>query len=173
MIRNVHRRHIHGDVAGVGALLDSLSAKDDRLWPRHGWPRMRLDQPLGLGAAGGHGPVRYVVAEYEPGQSVKFRFTGPAGFNGHHGFTVMAAGEGRVVLTHELIMTVTGVARLTWPLFYRPLHDSLIEESLDRAEAEMGRPPLTPSERSPWVRILRSAVSLPAARALGRRSRHR
>lgn len=148
----------------VGELLDSLSTRQDRLWPRGQWPPMRLDKPLGIGASGGHGPVRYVVIAFEPGRSIRFRFTGPVGFHGHHAFVISeTADDASVLLTHELVMSVTGLARVTWPLFFRPLHDALIEESLDRAESEVGRPPESRARRSLWTRMLRFATSLPSA----------
>lgn len=159
MIENVHERQVRASPAAVGELLDSLSAKDDRLWPRGEWPSMRLDKPLQVGAAGGHGPVRYVVESYEPGRSVRFRFTAPSGFHGHHTFTISEGAGGSAVLRHELTMTVTGWSRITWPLFFRPLHDALIEDSFDRAESEVGKPPSVPARRSRWVRVLRSLAS--------------
>lgn len=162
MIQNVHQRYVRASAGSVGDLLDSLSTKHDRLWPRGQWPSMRLDRPLGIGASGGHGPVRYVVDAYEPGRSVSFQSTGPSGFHGHHAFAVSeTADEATVLLTHELMMTVTGSARVTWPLFFRPLHDALIEESFDRAESEVGNPPEVPSKRPLWTRTLRLVTSLP------------
>lgn len=167
MVRNVHQRRIRGSAAAVGALLDSLSTGHDRLWPRDEWPPMRLDGPLGVGASGGHGPVRYVVVAYQPGQLVRFRFTRPAGFHGHHAFVVSeSSNDANVILRHELTMSVTGFARLTWPLFFRPLHDALIEESLDRAETQTGHPPEVPAKRSLWTRMLRSAAPLPTSSAV-------
>lgn len=165
MIRNVHQRYVQASAGTVGEVLDSLSAKQDRLWPRGQWPSMRLDGPLGVGASGGHGPVRYVVDGYERGRSVRFRFTGPSGFHGHHAFTISeTADEANVLLRHELTMTVSGAARLMWPLFFRPLHDALIEESFDRVEAEVGNPPETPAQRSLRVRALRFVTLLPNSR---------
>ncbi len=67
-IRNVHTRALDATAAEVGALLDGLAGPDDRLWPNGRWPAMRLDGPLEPGSRGGHGPVRYAVAERgEPG----------------------------------------------------------------------------------------------------------
>lgn len=121
---------------------------------------MRLDRPLGVGAAGGHGPVHYVVEAYEPGRSVTFRFTKPSGFHGHHRFVVAEMADvSTVSLRHELVMTLTGIDRITWPLFFRPLHDALIEESLDRGELAVGSRPDPPAKRSLWVRALRSLWS--------------
>jgi|SRR5690625_135111 len=44
---------------------------------------------------------------------------------------------------------------MTWPIFFRPLHDSLIEEAFDKATRELDLPLITPHRRSTWVRLLR------------------
>jgi hypothetical protein len=150
MIRNVHERPLDTDPAAVGALIDSLAGPGDRLWPRRRWPAMRFDRPLGVGAVGGHGPIRYAVEEYEPGVRIRFRFSAPAGFRGYHEYE---ATPGR--LTHRLVMTTHGLARLSWPLVFRPLHDALIEDSLDTAERSLGLGPRRPAQWSAWVRMLR------------------
>lgn len=142
----------------MGAVLDSLSSAEDRLWPRGEWPSMRLDRPLGVGAAGGHGPVRYTVSAYEPARRVLFTFTGPRGFNGTHCFEITEAPGGGTLLRHELLMRPTGAARLSWPLFFRPLHDAVIEESFDRAERAVGIQPVG-HRRSLWVRALRQTFA--------------
>ncbi|MBI5092684.1 MAG: SRPBCC family protein, partial [Candidatus Hydrogenedentes bacterium] len=69
-ITNIHEREMQAAPESVGALLDSLSSPADALWPRRSWPPMILDRPLSVGATGGHGPVRYVVDSYTPGQAV-------------------------------------------------------------------------------------------------------
>lgn len=159
MIHNVHEREIAAPAGEVGLLIDSLGSKEDRLWPRSEWPAMRLNGPLGVGAAGGHGPVRYVVTCYEPGRRVEFEFMGPAGFNGWHSFTAIRRAENATLLRHELDLWPSGAAVLTWPIFFRPLHDALIEEGLDRAERECGASPAFPWRRSVWTRILRASFS--------------
>jgi hypothetical protein len=161
-VRNVHERVLDVPVSRVGALLDGLSSSDDALWPRGQWPAMRLDRPLAVGAAGGHGPIRYVVERYEPGVTVRFRFTAPPGFHGTHGFDVEPLGAGRTRLRHVLEMQTTGSARVSWPMVFRPLHDALIEDALDRAAESVG---ITPSRRewSWWVRRLRRPLSRPVA----------
>lgn len=169
MVHNVHEREIAARRETVGALIDSLGSKADRLWPREAWPAMRLDAPLGVGAAGGHGPVRYTVTRYEPGLRVEFRFTGPAGFHGHHAFVASARAEGSTLLRHELTLSPTGPAIVTWPLFFRPLHDALIEECLDRAEHECGTPPRRPYRRTAWTKLLRASFAAQLARRRGRR----
>lgn len=157
-IRNVHERILPRPAAKVGPLLDGLSSAGDRLWPGGAWPPMRFDAPLGVGARGGHGPIRYEVERYEPGRSVRFRFRAPRGFRGFHGFEVLERRNGSCVLRHTLEMDVVGSARLSWPLVYRPLHDALLEDVLARAQAQLG---LTPEVRrwSLWVRGLRAALS--------------
>ncbi len=157
MVHNVHERSIVAPVDDVGQLIDSLSSKNDRLWPLDHWPAIRLNGPLRPGAAGGHGPVRYVVTRYEPGRRVDFRFTRPTGFNGQHSFTVTSHTKDSTLLRHELTMSPTGMAMVTWPLFFRPLHDALIEESLDRAEQECTASLSPRHRRSSWVKLLRAS----------------
>ncbi len=120
---NIHEKHLARSLDQVGALIDSLASAQDRLWPYSLWPRMRFDSALGVGAVGGHGPVRYAVGAYQPGRSIRFDFLAPAGFHGHHGFTVEEA-DGGTLLRHTVEMDVGGSAMLTWPLIFRPLHDA-------------------------------------------------
>jgi hypothetical protein len=157
-VRNVHQRSFDVPPARIAILLDGLASKEDRLWPSSRWPRMRLDRPLQTGAAGGHGPVRYEVEAYEPGRMVRFRLRAPSGFDGVHGFDVVAAGTG-TTLRHVLEMKARGQALITWPLLFRPLHDALVEDCLDDAARAVGG---TPAARpwSPWVRVLRRAFRL-------------
>jgi hypothetical protein len=119
---------------------------------------MAFDRPLGVGAQGGHGPIRYFVETYTPGVAIRLRFTGPKGFNGFHEYdTITVPGE-PVILRHTIRMTTHGLARLSWPLIYRPLHDALLEDSLARAQHSLG---LSPEIRgwSFWTRLLRRLVS--------------
>jgi hypothetical protein len=118
---------------------------------------MRFDRALSVGAVGGHGPIRYVIEAYEPSRRICFRFTAPRGFDGTHAFEVREAG-GRVRLEHVLLMQTTGPARLTWPLVFRPLHDALLEDALDRAERTLTGAVRTPARWSPYVRALRTAL---------------
>ena len=158
-VLNIHERELEADPAAVGALIDSLSAREDRLWPKHAWPRMAFDRPLGVDARGGHGPIRYVVEAYTPGRSIRFRFTGPKRFDGFHGYEVARGrSESSIVLRHTLKMTTHGLAMVSWPLVYRPMHDALLEDSLTLAQASLGLPPdIRPW--SLWVKMLRWGVS--------------
>jgi hypothetical protein len=59
-------------------------------------------------------------------------------------------------LRHVLEGHTTGWMRLLWPLLYRPLHNALIDDSLDRAEHALGG--RTHQAPRPWslrVRMLR------------------
>ena len=157
-VRNVHERTFAATSSEVGRLVDSLASDDDRLWPRDRWPAMRFDRPLAVGAVGGHGPIRYVVETYAPGESIRFRFTGPRGFDGFHAFQVDIVDGRAARLRHELVMTTHQLAIVSWPLVFRPLHDALIEDALDRAAESLGEAPRR-ATWSPWVRALRSALS--------------
>lgn len=155
MVANVHQRRYAAASADVVALVFTLASKDDRLWPYESWPRMRLDPGLVVGAGGGHGPVRYRVERIEPTGEVVFRFTGPSGFDGWHAFSVVEVAPAATMLRHELRMRVRGLALLSWPLFFRPLHDALIEEAFDKAARELeDSSPRTPHRRSSGVRLL-------------------
>ena len=153
-VRNVHERHINAPVSRVGELLDGLASEHDCLWPADRWPAMRFDCGLAKNALGGHGPIRYSVASYQAGRAVRFRFTKPVGFDGHHGFDVEESGPDGARLRHVVEMDVKGRAALRWHLVIRSLHDALIEDSLDRAQRWNGERP-EPREWSLWVRFLR------------------
>ncbi|HYD30014.1 MAG TPA: hypothetical protein VEB64_04050 [Azospirillaceae bacterium] len=153
-IRNVHCRMLPTSLKAAGKLIDGLASDEDRLWPWERWPAMRFDGPLAVGAKGGHGPVRYTIQVYEPGRSILFRFSAPTGFVGTHGFSVESADSGKVRLMHTLDMVAVGPARLSWPLVFRPLHDALLEDALDKAECSLGGQP-TAARWSPYVWALR------------------
>lgn len=159
LIRNVHERRLAGTPAVVGELLDSLASDDDRLWPHRRWPPMQLDKGLGLGSRGGHGPVRYEVARYEAGRLAAFAFTPDFGIVGEHRCEVIDEPEGTALLRHTLEGRATGWMRLGWPLAIRWLHDALIEDAFDRAEAQVKGERWTPSSLPSHVRLLRWMVS--------------
>lgn len=167
-VRNVHERVLEAPASRVGELLDGLSSPEDALWPRQDWPAMRFDRPLGVGAVGGHGPIRYTVEAYAPGNRVELRFTAPRGFDGTHTFDVETLAAERTRLRHTIEMRTAGPARWSWPLLYRPLHDALLEDALDRAERATGGVP-RPRTWSPWVRTLRWLLARTGSR--GRTSR--
>ena len=151
---NIHERILGATFEQVGALIDSLASEDDALWPHHVWPAMKFDRPLAVGAAGGHGPIGYFVEEYIPGQSVRFRFTKPEGWDGTHRFEVVNSPEGTVSLRHTLDMATSGSSSFAWQLIYRPMHDAVFEDVLGKAQASLGQTP----QMKPWsgtVKFLR------------------
>jgi hypothetical protein len=152
-VLNIHERKLECKIEQVGTLLDSLASAEDHLWPHEIWPRMSFDGPLAVGPRGGHGPIRYEIERYEPGRTIRFRFTSPRGFQGHHGYEVKQYESG-VMLRQVLEMSTSGSALLGWPFIFRPLHDALIEDSLTKAEFAVG---LEPEYHpwSPWVKFLR------------------
>ncbi len=156
---NAHERVLPAAPEVVGALLDRLGSADDPIWPSDRWPALELDKPLSLGARGGHGPIRYHVVEYDPGRFVRFRFSAPDGFLGHHEFIVERAGAGSALLRHVLVLAPQGDARYSWPLIWRPLHDALMEDALDRAQAAVTGKPSPPRPWTWWVRVLRKLLT--------------
>ncbi|MBF6173688.1 SRPBCC family protein [Nocardia blacklockiae] len=157
-VLNIHIRRFPGSVTEAGALLDSLAGEDDRLWPGDRWPPMRFDRPLGVGAVGGHGPVRYTVEEYEPGRRIRFAFNESRGLEGFHEFSVRPDGNTMVELRHLLVLRLRGRARLSWPLAIRWMHDACVEDAFDRAEQAVTGSVRRPVRWSPVVRALRAAA---------------
>jgi hypothetical protein len=164
VVHNVHQREFRASSAQLGDLLDRVAEPGGPLWPRH-WPPMVLDGPLGVGAEGGHGPIRYRVTEYSAGARVVCEFTAPTPLNGTHSLEVRpGSGPGTAVLRHELSGRLIGLGVLSWPLVIRWLHDAVLEELLDRAGYAVGDPPARPVRWSLWVRVGRRLLGAgPAA----------
>ncbi|MGW6448088.1 SRPBCC family protein [Lentzea sp. NPDC055074] len=157
MIRNVHTRDL-----GVPA--GPFVERVQELWPP-AWGKQEFDRPLGVGADGGHGPIRYRCTEFVPGESITFEFTGMSGSH-----TLSASGD---VLRHELIGTFGFADRLRWALVIRWLHDACIEDLFDACERAAGSEPAVPARWSPWVRLVRRLFTPRRQPAAGRdRSRH-
>lgn len=153
-ILNIHERMLDASSSAVGTLIDSLSSPRDILWPRDKWPPMKLDRPLAVGAVGGHGPIRYTVEAYTPGRTVRFRFTSPSGFSGYHEVEIIEKENDGTLLRHAIRMNATGIGILTWTLVFRPLHDALLEDLLDRAQQYFTMQ-TSPRTWSVWVKFLR------------------
>ncbi|WP_158843020.1 SRPBCC family protein [Saccharothrix deserti] len=145
MIENVHTRQIPDSAHLVDRLVE--------LWPSDRWPALVLDRPLGVGADGGHGFVRYHCTHYVPGQRVEFAFSPGLDVVGTHVLEAVPGG-----LRHTLAGRPRGLMRLWWPLAVRWLHDALIEDLLDNAARAAGHPPVHPARWSAWVRLLRAAA---------------
>jgi hypothetical protein len=156
-ILNVHERTFPASIAAVGALLDRLASTDDGLWPHERWIPMRLDRALAVGARGGHGPVRYRVAEHVRGRQVVFEFEPRglvAGLRGKHRFEAEPV-EGGARLRHVIDGEASPGTALKWLLFVRALHDALIEDAFDKVELGLTGAVRSPARWSPWVRLLR------------------
>jgi hypothetical protein len=155
-IENVHERVLAAPAAAVGELVESLASRDDRLWPTRRWPAMRLDRGLEVGSDGGHGPVRYRVARHEPGRLVAFAFTPRFPIDGDHRLDVLPGPNAdTTLLRHTLTGRPRSWLRIGWPLCFRWLHDALIEDALDRAEAELSDVEWRPGPFRWYVRLLR------------------
>jgi hypothetical protein len=165
VIESIHERRLTASPEVVGELLDSLASENDRLWPHRRWPAMRLDKGLAPGSRGGHGPVRYEVARYEPGRLAAFAFTSDFGIAGEHRCEVIDGPAGTTLLRHTLEGRPTGWMRLGWPLAFRWLHDALIEDAFDRAEAQVKGERWTPASLPSHVRLLRWILTRKAAPA--------
>ena len=171
-IHNVHARTFPVSAERLGPLIDGLAGPDDRLWPHDRWPPMRFDQGLREGARGGHGPVRYHVAELVPGRRVVFPFDpdrgATRGIHGEHRLEVSAV-EGGAELRHVVEARCTLGAWVRWLAVIRPLHDALLEDALDQAAGHVTGTRVTPRRHSRWVRILRSVAlrRRPSRRARG------
>ncbi len=161
---NQHRRIYSTSKDELGKLIDTLSSENDLLWPHKLWPKMKFDKPLCCGANGGHGPIRYFVEEYQATSIIKFRFTGPSGFNGYHQYEVIEINPKQAELIHTLEMNTSGFAIFSWPLIYQPLHDALIEDSLSFSGLNLGMLPHV-TRWSLWTKILRWIISKGRGRA--------
>jgi hypothetical protein len=160
-IVNVHERILPATIDEVGALLDGLAGPGDRLWPEDLWPGLplRFDRPLGVGARGGHGPVRYQVEEYEPGRRVVFRFSEKMGLDGTHRLEVDDS-QGVTELRHVLEGRLTNAKAIRrWLLVTRPMHDAVLEDLLDHAELAVTGRVLRPARWSWRVRLLRRLLA--------------
>jgi hypothetical protein len=160
MISNVHQRLLPVPMEQVGRLIDAVAERGNALWPAPPWPAMVLDRPLGVGAAGGHGPIRYACVNYQPGRRAEFEFRLPTPVRGGHVLELIEHPEG-TLLQHTLIGEPVGIAgAFAWTVVFRALHDAFMEDLMDRAATALGRPPKGPAQWSPYVRLLRGGYDL-------------
>jgi len=166
-IRNVHAREIAAPVSDVGEILDTLGSVDDRLWASGIWVAepVAFDRPLGVGAEGGHGSIRYSVIAYEPGRRIVFRFAPGGGLAGLHGFELAPVASDRTRITHFLDAESAAWMRPLMPILIG-WHDAMVETAFDRAEQEatgsLARPTCVPR----WLRTV-NGIEIALGRTLG------
>jgi hypothetical protein len=144
-IHNVHSRELPAPVQRAWELVAGLASEHDELWPIERWPTIPIafDRPLGPGARGGHGLIRYDVERYEPGRRVVFRFARGSGLDGIHIFEVKPIDARRSRLTHTLDTRVGWKLMPVYPVLLAA-HDALLEDVLDNAERGAGGSPAPP-----------------------------
>lgn len=134
IVVNRHTRVTHGPFARAAVLLEALGGPEDQIWPADRWVPITLDRGLAVGSRGGHGSVRYAVETAVPGRSVTFRFAPDFPMRGTHRFDVEPLADDRVRWTHTV--KVAGPLSMVSRLIL-VLHDALLEDLLDQAEAVM------------------------------------
>lgn len=167
LTESIHAREIDAPPEAVGEILDSLGSAHDRIWPTELWPTapLELDRPLGVGADGGHGRIRYWVEAYEPGRRVDFRLHPETGIDGVHGLRLEPLADGGTRLVHSLAATPAPWMRpFTGALL--GMHDTMVETVLDRAESEATGRNVTPTRWPAWVRAA-NATEIATSRWFG------
>ena len=156
-VANIHRRIINQPKDNISQILDSLSSKDDKIWPMEQWPPMIFKKGLAEGAIGGHGPVKYSILKYVPGNNIEFKFMKPDGFNGIHKFEITEINSNQTELQHTIEMSLSAKGIVTWYLAIKWLHDALLEDCLDKVENHFLQEPKSTKWNS-WVCMLRKIL---------------
>jgi len=152
-VTNIHKRVIHQSKDKVSKILDSLSSKDDQLWPNEQWPPMVFRKGLSEGAIGGHVPIKYSIQKYIPGNTIEFKFIKPDGFKGIHKFEITELDSKKTEIKHTIKMSLSGKGVLTWYLAIKWLHDALLEDCLDKVESHFLQEPKS-TKWNVWVCML-------------------
>ncbi len=156
-VTNIHKRIIHQPKDEVAHVFNTLASDDDRFWPTEKWPPMIFKQGKVEGAVGGHGPIRYSIQRYEPGNYIEFKFIKPDGFLGVHTFLLSELEPGKTEIQHKIEMKLAGKGVLTWYLAVKWLHDALLEDCLDKIESYFIQGEKT-TQWNLWVSILREIL---------------
>lgn len=159
-ILNVHQRTINQPKSNISPLLATLSTPDDAIWPKGKWPPMRFKDGLKVGAKGGHGPIRYSIEKYMPGDLIQFRFSKPSGFDGVHRFEIKEIDEEHTEIKHVVDAEADFRSYLSWVFVIRWLHDAVVEDAFDRLENRFLTEKKT-TRWSLWVKFWRSALKPP------------
>ena len=118
---------------------------------------MIFKKGLTEGAVGGHGPIRYSVKKYVPGNTIEFNFIQPAGFKGIHKFDITEINSKQTNITHTIQMSLSGKGIIAWYVAIKWLHDALLEDCLDKAENHFLQEPKS-SKWNLWVCFLRKML---------------
>ena len=118
---------------------------------------MKFKDGLKVGAKGGHGPIRYTIEIFHPGEIIQFRFDKPQGFNGVHRFEIIELDSQNTFLKHSIDMKTNLRATLIWYITIKWLHDALIEDLLDRVENHYNNSKKR-TKWSLWVKFLRKIL---------------
>ena len=153
-VLNIHTRIINQPKEVIDKLFETLSTKEDKIWPKEKWPAMKFRDGLIQGARGGHGPIRYNVKQIIPSEKVVFEFTKPDGFNGIHKLEIASLDTERTEIKHTIDVEPSFVASISWILGIRWLHDALIEDAFDKIENQFSKEKKK-TDWNLWVRILR------------------
>ncbi len=156
-ILNIHSRIIAQPKNELEILFSSLSSKNDKIWPKNHWPRLKFKDGLKVGAKGGHGPIRYTIEIFNPEEKIQFRFDKPQGFNGVHRFEIIELDSQNSFLKHSIDMKSNLRATLIWYIAIKWLHDALIEDLLDRVENHYNNSKKR-TKWSLWVKFLRKIL---------------
>ena len=156
-VLNIHKRVINHPKEKVSELLETLSTKNDKIWPYEKWPVIKFRKGLVEGTNGGHGPIRYSIEKYIPKEFIQFKFSKPVGFNGIHKFEILELENGNTELKHTIDMDVVGKGLLTWIIAIRPLHNALLEDALDKVENQYISEKRK-TEWTIWVKFLRKIL---------------
>ncbi len=156
-ITNIHKRIINQPKDKISELFDTLSSKSDQLWPNEKWPPMIFKKGLLEGAVGGHGPIKYSIQKYLPGNIIEFQFIKPDGFNGIHKFQITEIDSEKAEIKHTIKMTLSGKGILTWYFAIKWLHDALLEDCLDKVENHFSHEQKS-TKWNFWVCILRKSL---------------
>ena len=167
-VRSVHSRDLPAGADRVGELLESLAGERDQLWPVERWPGtpIELDRGLEVGSRGGHGLIHYSVEDHEPGRSAVFRFEPGSGLEGTHRLDVEPLSEELTRLVHTLDAGVTGTLAPLTPALVA-MHDTLVEDLLDRAELATSGQIAEQAPMPRWMRALNAVEARLMARGNG------
>ncbi|MDX2277343.1 MAG: hypothetical protein NW206_18000 [Hyphomonadaceae bacterium] len=156
-VYNFHCRRIGASADAVGAILGTLGAENDRLWPWEHFDAMKFAGTLAVGAKGGHGPVRYEVTEIIPARLIAFEFNAEKGvmkqFRGRHWFEVVPLSESTCEIRHLLWADVQGAMWWLWWILVETLHDATVEAALAKAELEVTGALKTPFKFTPRQKL--------------------